>query len=320
MIQPSVAVIGALTHMGQSVLTALAERGFAAQSVYALDAHQNADTLIPYQEGLMTVSPLDSFDFTRAAVVFLCADTILAEYKEQAIRSGCYVIDCVHLFDNVPVIIPDLNMKDAVRAPNRQIANPTGPTVTLAQVLHPIHKAFHIRHVSVTALLSASEFGLASAQALIDQTRCLYTRLEPPKGPFNKVQAFNLLPEPDPCLTRRTMAQLRELVGIPVFVGSCLVPILLGECYAVSLATQKKCTGRQLCRLFQKNPCCQVLQKELDYITVTTQDVETEDKIYIEHVRDDVPPPHTLHFWVVSDSVRTGAAINAVRIAEHLLS
>lgn len=316
----SVAVIGALTHIGQAVLACLSDRDFPAARVYALDAHQNAGTMIPYCDGFLTVEALDDFNFADVELVFLCVSSILAEYKEEAAHHGCWIIDCAGLLTHAPVIIPSLNIRQAEQAPNRQIANPTGMTVTLAQILSPIHRSFHIDYATVTALLSASEFGLESAQALIDQTRCLYTRQEPPLGPFRKIQAFNLIPEADPCLPRRSMKQMEQLLSFPTFIAGCLTPILLGECYAVTLTTRRPCSPKRLRRLFDKHPCCHVLAGEMDYITITTQDVETEDRIFIEHPTTDAASPHVLHFWVVSDSIRTGAALNAVKIAEHLLS
>ncbi len=320
MSNPSVAVIGSLTHIGQAVLACLSERGFPTSHVYALDAHHNAGTLIPYCNTFLTVEALDDFDFSTTDLVFLCVASILSEYKEEATRHGCWLIDCTGLLSQAPVIIPNLNIRQADKAPNRQIANPTSTTVTLAQILSPIHRSFHIENASVTALLSASEFGIDSAQALIDQTRCLYTRQEPPIGPFRKIQAFNLIPEADPRLTRRSMQQLSALLSFPIFVTGCLTPILLGECYAVTLTTKRPCSPKRLRHLFNKQPCCHVLEKTMDYITITTQDVETEDRIFIEHPTSDITTPHILHFWVVSDSIRTGAALNAVKIAEHLLS
>ena len=45
-----------------------------------------------------------------------------------------------------------------------------------------------------------------------------------------------------------------------------------------------------------------------------------EDLTYVSRVRRDPANPNALAFWVVSDNLRKGAALNAVQIAEHLVA
>ncbi|MFL6591690.1 MAG: Asd/ArgC dimerization domain-containing protein, partial [Luteimonas sp.] len=38
--------------------------------------------------------------------------------------------------------------------------------------------------------------------------------------------------------------------------------------------------------------------------------------VYVGRIRDDLSHPNGLNFWIVSDNLRKGAALNAVQIAE----
>ncbi len=43
------------------------------------------------------------------------------------------------------------------------------------------------------------------------------------------------------------------------------------------------------------------------------------DPVWVGRLRTDPTVPHGLAFWVVSDNLRKGAALNAMQIAERLL-
>ncbi|HSM34934.1 MAG TPA: Asd/ArgC dimerization domain-containing protein, partial [Longimicrobiales bacterium] len=44
------------------------------------------------------------------------------------------------------------------------------------------------------------------------------------------------------------------------------------------------------------------------------------DAVRVGRIRVDRDRPDTLHFWVVADNLRKGAALNAVQIAERVLA
>lgn len=314
-----VAVIGALTALGRAVLDGLSEQGFVTENIYALDNRHNDGIQIPFQGGFLVVEKLDAFDFNQVRLAFLCTPSILSEYIDRVIGSRAYLIDCVGLYaEEHPCIIPSLNFSDCRN--HRIILNPTSLTVTLAQVLSPIHKAFPIRAAWTTVLLSAGEFGGPAVQALVDQTRSLYTREQPVPGPFRQMQAFNLIPEVYPLLARQTTCQIKSLLHFPMTVATCLTPIFQGECYSLTLMTRGKCSLEQLERVFLKNDICRLVVEGQPDSVVTTQDVASTDYIYLSHLSVVPYQANTYHLWIVCDSFRNGAVANAVRIAEHLLS
>ncbi len=44
-----------------------------------------------------------------------------------------------------------------------------------------------------------------------------------------------------------------------------------------------------------------------------------KDPVYVGRIRKDIANPNGLTFWIVSDQIRKGAALNAVQIAEYLI-
>ena len=43
------------------------------------------------------------------------------------------------------------------------------------------------------------------------------------------------------------------------------------------------------------------------------------DEVFVGRIRDDISCENAINFWVVSDNLRKGAALNAVQIAEYLV-
>lgn len=313
-----IAVIGAFTTIGQAVLDNLAEQNFAPKDIYVLDSDIKTVIKVPYGDTMIPIYPIETFPFEKVSVVFLCAPALLQELKEDILRYGAYLIDCAGILENGICIVPSFNLKKLKTS--REIINPTALTVSLAQVLEPLHKKFKIQNVDATALLSADEFGKPAVTSLVNQTRSLYTREPPEDGPFKKIQAFNLIPEVFPPLNRRTVMQLKSLLHFPITIHSCLTPIFQGECYSLTVSLFQKCTLAQFKKAFYKNEVCRIIDDLNPYLTMTTQDTAHSDFIYLTHIKTIAHLPNTFHLWVVCDSVRTGSAANAVQIAKHLLS
>jgi aspartate-semialdehyde dehydrogenase len=47
---------------------------------------------------------------------------------------------------------------------------------------------------------------------------------------------------------------------------------------------------------------------------------EAQQHTYVGRIRKDLASPNGISFWVVSDNLLKGAALNAVEIAEYLIS
>ena len=312
-----IAVIGSLTIMGRALLDSLSDRGWPLDSVYAIDSRSNLGVKIPYGFDFITIQDLDSFDFSKVSLIFLCTPALLSVYKDRAINSGAFIIDCVGILEGTSCVIPPFRR---LSFKNRLFLNPTTLTIPLVHVLKPIHARFKIVRATVTALLSASVFGNPAIQLLMDQTRCLYTREEPYQGLFPKIQAFNLIPEISPILTRQTTDQVKSFLHFPIQIATCLTPVFQGDAFSLSFTTHKECGLDDLKNLFQKNRYCRWISSISPDLTLSTQEAVCGDSIYLTHALAVASCPRTYHFWAICDSVRRGAIQNAIQIAENLLS
>ena len=53
---------------------------------------------------------------------------------------------------------------------------------------------------------------------------------------------------------------------------------------------------------------------------VTPVECAGEDAVYVSRIREDLTIENGLSFWVVSDNIRKGAALNTVQISEVLIN
>ena len=59
-------------------------------------------------------------------------------------------------------------------------------------------------------------------------------------------------------------------------------------------------------------------QEDGGYPTAVTE-ASGHDAVFIGRIREDLSHSRGINFWVVSDNIRKGAALNSVQIAEYLL-
>ena len=90
---------------------------------------------------------------------------------------------------------------------------------------------------------------------------------------------------------------------------------------APSLTQTREPLSPQGCReLLAGAPGLLVADQPSEGIYPLASDVAGRDEVLVGRIRRDASHPSGLALWVVSDNVRKGAALNAVQIAEHVIS
>jgi aspartate-semialdehyde dehydrogenase len=108
--------------------------------------------------------------------------------------------------------------------------------------------------------------------------------------------------------------------GILVNPTAARVPVFFGHSEAVHLETREKISAVAARALLREAPGITVLDEPVDggYPTAAS-DSSGSDQVFVGRIRGDISHPRGLDFWVVSDNVRKGAALNSVQIAEILV-
>ncbi len=330
-----VAVVGATGAVGREMLTTLAERGFPADEVVALASENSAGAEVSFgDDGILKEQVLDGYDFVGTDIaLFSPGANVSAVHAPRAAEAGCVVIDNTSHFRmdaDVPLVVPEVNGEAIVGYERRNIiANPNCSTIQLVVALKPLHDLATIERVVVATYQSVSGAGRAAMDELFDQTKTMY--LAEPKTPerFTKRIAFNVIPHIDDFMADGAtkeewkIAQETKKVldpAIEVIATCARVPVFVGHAEAVHLQFAHSVDENEAREALREAPGVIVVDDRDDGGYVTPIECVGEDAVFVSRIRRDATVANGLALWVVSDNLRKGAALNAVQIAEELVT
>lgn len=323
-----IAVVGADTAVGEALLDQLSERSLPLGTVFALAQERLAGETVAFGNRELILKDAARFDFAQVKLVFFAAQGALAAAAAQA---GACAIDLSGVLaadPDVPMIVPELNGA-LLRADRRLYSTPSSLVVQLALVLQPLQAAAGLERVSVSSYEAVSAEGRAAVESLGRQTADLLS-FRGIEGSFHGKQlAFNVIPQVGSIgagghsdAELRVAAELRRLLGgeLRVNVTAVRVPVFYGHSAAVQVETRERLEPAAARVLLEQTEGIEVIDRAEDggYPTAV-DDASGQDHVFVGRIREDLSHPRGLNLWVVSDNIRRGAALNAVRIAERLV-
>jgi len=334
----NLAIAGATGNVGREILRILEEHDFPIDSLYLLASSRSKGQKINYKDQELTVKDLSEFDFTKAQIgLFSPGGSVSADFAPKAAAAGCIVIDNTSYFrmkDDVPLIVPEVNadvLEGFFDENNRSniIANPNCSTIQMVVALKPLHDAAIINRVVVSTYQAASGAGKDAMDELFDQTKDIYANKPIEKNKFTKQIAFNAIPhigsfiengntEEEEKMINETKKILDE--GIKVSATCVRIPVFIGHSESINIEFDSPLSENKATELLSNFENISVVDHRKDEGYVTPIEAAGEDKVYISRVRQDFSVDNGLNIWVVSDNLRKGAALNAVQIAEVLIS
>ena len=329
----NIAMVGATGIVGEMLLKLLAEREFPVGDLYLIASERSTGTVITFLGKHIRVVTIEDFDFSKVQLAFFAVDSKTSEkYVPIATSKGAVVIDKSTHFrydDDVPLVVPEVNPETLEFLPARRIiANPNCSTIQLVMVLKPIHDAVGILRVNVSTYQSVSGAGRVGVQELGRETAELLNGKPAVPEVFTHQIAFNCLAQIDEFqengYTKEEMKlhwETQKILGDPrvqVNATAVRVPVFYGHSEAVHLETEHPIEAKQV----------EEILSQVDGVTLMTgheypspaTDAVDQDSVFVGRVRQDFTHPNGIDLWIVADNIRKGAALNAIQIAELLLS
>ncbi|WP_375607356.1 MULTISPECIES: aspartate-semialdehyde dehydrogenase [unclassified Bartonella] len=329
-----VAIVGATGNVGREMLTILEERGFPAHEIVPLASRRSLGQEVSYGDKTLKVKALDTYDFSDTDFCLMSAGgSISKEYAPKIAATGCVVIDnsSTWRYDtNVPLIVPEVN-GEAINAFSKRniIANPNCSTIQLVLALKPLHDAAIIKRVVVSTYQSVSGAGKEGMDELFEQSRAVFVADPITSKKFTKRIAFNVIPHIDVFMEDgytkeewKMTVETKKILDpkIKLTATAVRVPVFIGHAEAVHVEFEKPLSASEAQALLRDAPGCQLIDKHEDGGYTTPYECTGEDDTFISRIREDITVENGLAFWVVADNLRKGAALNAVQIAELLIS
>ena len=330
----SVAVAGATGLVGRQMLETLEKRNYPVKSIKLLASERSKGVKLTFKGEEIPVEVLSETSFKGVEVaLFSAGGGTSTKFAPCAAKDGCVVVDnssAWRMDPEVPLVVPEVNPGD-IKWNKGIIANPNCSTIQMVVALKPLHDAAKVERVVVSTYQAVSGAGKNAVEELRNQMRDILDGKAANPKVFPYQIAFNCIPQipqKDAFIENgysteemKMINETKKIMGdqtMRVTATTVRVPVINGHSESVNIETQKKLTAAEAKALFAKAPGV-VLQDDLGaqlypLATAATGRYET----FVGRIREDLSHPTGLCFWVVSDNLLKGAALNAVQIAELL--
>jgi aspartate-semialdehyde dehydrogenase len=320
-----VAVLGATGAVGRTMARIMEERAFPATELVALASERSAGSTVSWRGRDWTVQTPSARSFEGCRIALFSAGAARSrEWAPVAAQQGAVVIDnssAWRMNAQVPLVVPEVNSRRARERPLGIIANPNCAAIQLVVALEALRRRAGLQRVIMTTFQSVSGAGQRGLSALEAEL----AGGSSPDSPFVAPIAHNVLPWIGPraqdgwneeeVKIRQETRKILELPDLRVAATCVRVPVRVGHSISASAELERTLTLGEAQSAFAEMTGLE-FEAERDPLPLQ---VAGTDCVRVGHVRIDPDQPNVVHFWVVGDNLRKGAATNAVQIAEDVL-
>lgn len=336
-----VAIVGATGQVGGVMRRLLDERDFAVDELRLLASARSAGRTMLWQDQELVVEDAATADYRGVDIaLFSAGGGTSRELAPRVAEAGATVIDnssAWRMDPDVPLVVPEVNAHALAEIPKGIVANPNCTTMVAMPVLKPLAVEAGLRRMVISSYQAVSGGGLAGVAELDEQVRKIADEAIglthdgqavsfPAQSVFAAPIAFNVVPECGSWIDdgsgetseeRKLVDESRKILELPDLAVSatCVrVPVFTGHCLAINAEFDRPLSPGRATELLTTAP------------GVVVDDVPTPltaagiDPTLVGRIRTDRTVPHGLSLFVAGDNLRKGAALNAIQIAEALLS
>ncbi len=329
----NIAIVGATGNVGRKIIEILEKKKLGIENLFLLASKNSEGKKISYNGKEHIVEDLEKFDFSKVKIAFFAAGSGVAEKWAHVAAEKTIVIDNSKYFrkdPSIPLVVPEVNSKKLADVKNKNIiANANCSVIPVVVALKPLHDLYNINRVVASTYQSVSGAGKSAMDELLSQTKDYFQNKEINSQNFTKQIAFNAIPHIDSFLEngytkeeQKTTDEIQKILDKKIRVTSTCVriPVLVSHCISANIEFNKKCDLDHIKKVLSTSPGCKVVDEHQDGGYTTPVDAEDKFETFISRIRLDESRENTINLWIVSDNLVKGAALNAVQIAESLIT
>ncbi len=330
----NVAIVGVSGAVGQEFLHVLEERNFPLDELILFGSARSAGKKYLFRGKELTVQELKHDNAFKGVHIALTSagGSISKEYADTITKFGAIMIDNSSAFrmdEEVPLVVPEVNAKEALNAPKNIIANPNCTTIQMVVALQPVEALSHIKKVHVSTYQSASGAGAQAMAELQQQIKQLANKEDLTVEKFAYQLSLNLIPQVDVFTengyTKEEMKmyhETRKIMNSDIEVSAtCVrVPVMRAHSESIWVETARPLEIEEVRKAFNKAEGLTVQDDITNSEYPMPLFLSGKDDVYVGRLRKDLTNPNGITFWCVGDQIKKGAALNAVQIAEYLVA
>ena len=298
-----IGVVGATGAVGPVTIDVLRERGY--DRVRAFASSRSAGKTV----GGLTVEEATPETLVDLDICLFSVGTALSrELVPHAVKNGAVAVDkssAFRLQDGVPLVVPEVNGGRAAEH-DGIVANPNCCTIPLTMVLKPLHDAAGLARARVSTYQSMSGAGVERMEDL--------QRTPPAEAHLGMDWDFDGVDFDEEAKLRQETRKILELPNLPISVTCVRVPVVVGHSEAIWVETEERLTPDDATDLLRSAPGLRV------EAVPQPREAVGIDEVLVGRIRGDETTENGLVLFLACDNLRKGAALNAVQIAETVLS
>ena len=341
---PTVAVVGATGQVGAVMRRLLDERNFPLGEIRFFASARSAGSTLPWRGRDIVVEDAETADLTGLDIaLFSAGGSTSKALAPKYAAAGVVVIDnssAWRMDPDVPLVVSEVNPQAIADMRKGIIANPNCTTMAAMPVLRPLHDAAGLRRLVVSSYQAVSGSGLAGVEELESQVRgalesdvtslvhdgASVAMPEPKK--YVRPIAFDVIPLAGSIVDdgsletdeeQKLRNESRKILGIPELLvsGTCVrVPVFTGHSLSINAEFDSAISAERAIEILSMAPGVEVTD------VPTPLQAAGADSSFVGRIRQDqsVADGKGLVLFVSNDNLRKGAALNAVQIAELLIT
>jgi aspartate-semialdehyde dehydrogenase len=346
-----VAVVGATGAVGHALLSILEKRRFPVRELVLFSSPRSEGKKIEWNGKSLSCQVLSKKSFEGVDLAFFDAsDAVSSEWVPKATEAGAWVVDnsgAFRLDDDIFLLVPEVNgslLEERLRSKpltqfsprERILTGPNCAAAPLVMALKPLQERWGVKRVVVSTYQSTSGAGAAAMAELSTQTSDYLNKKPLHSQAFHHQIAFNCIPhigsfkgDGYTSEEQKIMAETRKMLGLPQLrISATAVRVPTFSCHAesVNVECERPFDLEEVYKALRDQPGL-VIQDDVKKnvyplgMAIEGDPVESatgKDPVYIGRIRKDFSLEYGLNFWLVSDNLRKGAALNAVQLGELL--
>jgi aspartate-semialdehyde dehydrogenase len=334
---PRVAVVGATGAVGRIMLEVLAARGFQASEIVPFASARSAGRELPGVGVVVALGEEEIAGFDLA--LFSAGGATSREWAPRFAAAGAVVVDnssAWRMDPQVPLVVSEVNPDALGRIERGIVANPNCTTMVIMLPLKALHDAFGLREMVATSYQAAGGAGQKGMDELAAQVPLVHdARAQLVSGGAAAIAAiehsihaaplaYNIVPwlgspaadgySDEELKLVNESRKILELPDLRVSPTCVRVPVMVGHCIEVRATFERPPELARARAALEAFPG--VVLDELP----TPVHYAGRDEVAVGRIRPDLGDPNSLNMFVVGDNLLKGAALNAVQIAELLLT
>lgn len=337
-----VAIVGATGQVGTVMRAILLERNFPVDEMRFFASSRSAGSTIEWNGQTIEVEDAATADFAGIDIALSSSGATSSRVLSPRLAAaGAIVIDnssAWRMDPDVPLVVPEVNAHALFTISKGIVANPNCTTMTAMPVLKPLHLAAGLTTMIASTYQAVSGAGREGVDELAQQLEksdhgdVRVLAFDGAAFPLNEGVKFpatiahNVIPlagsiVKDGSLETDEEQKLRdesrkilEIANLQVSATCVRVPVFTGHSLALTLSFERPLSPEEATEILSR--ATGVVLHDLP----TPRLVTGKDPSYVGRIRRAETLTHGLSLFVSGDNLRKGAALNAVQIAEALLS